>query len=110
MRGTMAKLHVELVGQGNPGDQITIVHGGAFGADYLARECALDYLGWREEIHNPDWNAHGKAAGPIRNEEMAKAGADLCLAFWDGKSRGTLDMITRAVKHGIPVRIVPRGT
>lgn len=39
-----------------------------------------------------DWKRHGKAAGPIRNQEMGKYGDGL-VAFWDGESRGTKHMI-----------------
>jgi hypothetical protein len=39
-----------------------------------------------------DWKTHGKAAGPIRNKDMAKVG-DALVAVWDGKSRGTANMI-----------------
>ena len=68
-------------------------------------------MGYRVSVerHPADWDRHGKGAGPIRNRAMAKSGADRCLAFWDGESRGTLDMITVATKHGIPVRIVPKA-
>lgn len=31
----------------------------------------------------------------------------LCLAFWDGESKGTLDTIRRATKAGVRVRIIP---
>jgi hypothetical protein len=37
---------------------------------------------------------------------MAKAGADLCIAFWDGKSKGTQHMTTVAQECGIPVEII----
>lgn len=87
--------------------ELTIVHGACpTGADKIANDWATE-AGAKIERWPADWNAFGKSAGPRRNEQMAEAGADLCLAFWDGESRGTLDMITRAVKHGIPVRIVP---
>ena len=82
------------------------------GADELARiwGTALDLQGVvTVEPHPADWIKYGKAAGPIRNAEMASLGADLCLAFWDGSSNGTLDMITRAVKRGIPVRIIGKA-
>ena len=36
------------------------------------------------------------AAGPIRNSQMLHSDIDEVYAFWDGKSRGTLDMITKA--------------
>ncbi len=38
-----------------------------------------------------DWDKHGKAAGPIRNAEMAKYG-DQLLLIWDGESRGSANM------------------
>lgn len=83
----------------------TIVHGGARGADRLAADEA-GKLGLLVEAHPADWQKHGKKAGPIRNEEMAALGAGLCVAFWDGRSTGTMDMIARAATHRIPVQIV----
>lgn len=44
-------------------------------------------------------------AGHMRNEAMAQY-ADALIAFWDGKSKGTLDMINRAKKHRLQVRII----
>jgi hypothetical protein len=41
----------------------------------------------------------------MRNEEMAALGADLCIAFWDGRSTGTKDMVDRAYDHGIEVEL-----
>lgn len=38
-----------------------------------------------------DWDKHGKAAGPIRNKEMAELG-DSLLLIWDGESRGSASM------------------
>lgn len=63
----------------------------------------------RMTVWAANWKLHGKSAGPRRNQAMVDAGADLCLAFWDGESRGTLDCLTRCVKAGIPVRIIPKG-
>lgn len=51
-----------------------------------------------------DWNTHGKAAGPIRNREMAKYGEAL-VAIWDGKSRGTKNMVKQAKEHGLKVAV-----
>ncbi|GAA4928865.1 hypothetical protein GCM10023224_05250 [Streptomonospora halophila] len=81
----------------------TIVHGGAPGADRLAHSVARG-LDWELEPHPADWERHGRAAGPIRNVEMARAGADLCIAFPGG--RGTADMVARAEAAGTPVRRV----
>ena len=30
-----------------------------------------------------------------------------CIALWDGRSKGTEDMISRAVAHGVTVDILP---
>lgn len=83
-----------------------LVHGRApRGADRIVADLAAR-AGLPDEPHPADWERHGKRAGFVRNEEMAALGADLCIAFWDGTSRGTADMIARAEKHGIPVEIV----
>lgn len=42
-------------------------------------------------------------AGHARNQDMADAGADVCLAFPTKRSRGTFDMIKRAATAGITV-------
>ena len=84
-------------------DGVTIVHGAASGADSLAAvEAAL--LGFDVEAHPADWNAYGKAAGPIRNQRMLDAGADLVIAFPGG--RGTADMVRRSREAGIVVLTV----
>ena len=63
------------------------------------------------EAFPADWEAFGKAAGNMRNAMMAEYGKMLgnthCVAVWDGKSAGTLNMIKEAVRHGLGVTIVP---
>lgn len=41
---------------------------------------------------------HGRAAGVIRNEEMARYAEGL-VAIWDGRSPGTLNMIRKAEQY-----------
>lgn len=50
----------------------------------------------------------GKAGGPARNRQMA-AYADALIAFWDGKSRGTLNMIREMQAVKKPYRVFPLG-
>lgn len=87
-----------------PGDT-TLVHGAAKGADRIAEQEGQK-LGFLIEPWPALWDDHGKRAGLIRNEQMAVMGADLCLAFWDGRSTGTQHMTEMAAKHGIPIRVV----
>jgi YspA, cpYpsA-related SLOG family len=83
----------------------TVVHGGAKGADEIAGKAAA-LFGHEVEPHFADWNMYGKRAGYRRNAEMAAGGADLCLAFWDGDSPGTRQMIGLCREQGIPVEII----
>lgn len=53
------------------------------------------------------WGTYGKAAGPVRNEQMTTAGADLCVAFLRNNSAGTLDCIGKARRRGIWTVVVP---
>jgi len=85
-------------------DNVIIVSGGAKGADALGERFAKEH-NLRIEVHPADWNKHGKAAGPIRNAEMADV-ADALIAFWDGESRGTKSMIELARLKGLSVRCV----
>ena len=81
-----------------------ILCGMAHGAD----ELGLLYAHWHNyelEKHPAKWDIHGKRAGFIRNEEMAN-NADALVAFWDGKSHGTKDMIKRAKEHGLGIRVI----
>lgn len=57
-----------------------VVHGGANGADACAAILA-PRMGMRAESHPADWRAHGRGAGPKRNQAMVDAGADVCLTF-----------------------------
>lgn len=50
----------------------------------------------------PDWNKHGKKAGPLRNSSMATYG-DLLLLIWDGKSAGSKSMKSSMTRLGKPV-------
>lgn len=85
-----------------------IVSGCARGVD-LAGEKWAEINGVPIKRFPAYWKAHGRAAGPLRNEQMAEY-ADALLAVWDGRSRGTADMIRRAKAHGLSVFISQHGT
>lgn len=54
---------------------------------------------------NASWQAYGSSAGPRRNRQMADY-ADALIAIWDGKSRGTLNMIKEATKRELTVYVM----
>lgn len=88
----------------NARDITEVVSGNAKGADELGEWWATKN-GVQIKVFPANWSLHGKAAGYIRNEEMAKY-ADALVAFWDGKSKGTKHMINLAHKYGLQVEVV----
>jgi hypothetical protein len=80
-----------------------VVSGGAQGVDNAAeraaRACGLEVI-----IFHADWKVHGRQAGPMRNAEIV-AHADRVVAFWDGRSQGTLNTIVQALRANLPVEI-----
>ncbi|BBC53858.1 hypothetical protein [Mycobacterium phage PP] len=86
---------------------LTIVHGGARGADDIADRWAWgkSQEGYDVEVerHDADWETHGKRAGIIRNQEMVDLGADVCYAFPLASGTGTRHCMSRAMAAGIPV-------
>jgi hypothetical protein len=82
-----------------------LIHGGCSGVD----NCAGDWAKSKNipvKIFPADWKKHGKAAGPLRNREMAKH-ADAVILFPGG--RGTASMKSEAEKAVIQV-ILPRAS
>lgn len=88
--------------------QIVIISGAARGADTLGEHFAYDYeIAVRR--FPAKWDELGKRAGWVRNAEMAKYAAEkhgVLFAFWNGKSRGTKNMIDLANRYGLEVHVV----
>lgn len=82
----------------------SIVCGEAKGADKLGRKYAEEN-GIQVDSFPADWENEGKSAGYKRNERMSK-NADALVAYWDGESRGTANMIELMKNMGKPVKIV----
>lgn len=77
-----------------------VVCGCAIGVDRLGEAWAIAN-GVPVKQMPADWNKNGKAAGPIRNRQMAQY-ADAAIIVWDGKSRGALNMIQEIKKVNKP--------
>jgi len=83
---------------------ITIISGGARGADTLGEKYA--------QLHHfkvikmkADWKKHGKSAGFVRNNEMLKITQGV-VCFWDKRSKGTKHMIDITTEANKPLRII----
>lgn len=73
-----------------------IISGGAHGIDTLAEEYA-DAHGIPKIIFKPNYKRYGRADTHMRNRKIVKT-ADMIVAIWDGKSRGTKSTIEYAKK------------
>jgi len=85
-----------------------LIHGGANGADWLAKHWATAYGGMPQEEYKADWLGQGRSAGPKRNAIMLKASRpDLVIAFGDEandtRGKGTADMVKKARSAGVKV-------
>lgn len=80
-----------------------IVSGGARGVDAIGEAWGRQ-RGLKVKRFPADWKTHGRRAGPIRNRQMAEY-ADVLVAVWDGRSRGTENMIATAMALGLRVHV-----
>jgi len=90
-------------------EHLKLIHGACpTGADALADSFAR-WLGWEVARCPAQWKVDGKldrSAGPRRNQLMLDTERpDIVIAFWDGKSRGTMDMMSRAAAAGLRVEV-----
>lgn len=85
------------------GEEIVVLSGGASGADALGEQYAKE-RGYNILHYPAQWDKYGRRAGPMRNRQMAD-NADALIAYWDGESRGTKNMIEEAKKRGLMVAV-----
>lgn len=112
IKNRLAQFHNEIaLGTGElnlPPHAFVIIDGMARGADTQGNLAAKS-LGMKVQRFPAQWQKYGKAAGPIRNQQMLTEGKpDFVLAFHNSleTSRGTKDMVNRARKAGIPVEVI----
>lgn len=91
-----------------------VIEGEAAGADKMGRRQA-EMQGCEVEPFPADWERYGRAAGPIRNEQMLKRlvglgeeGWEIFIAAFHGnisESKGTANMILLAEKNSVPFEV-----
>ena len=97
-------LHIPDLEKYMPDDVTEIVSGGAKGVDSDARNYAeKNSIKITEFL--PDYTLYGRGAPLKRNIQIIEY-ADMVLAFWDGKSRGTKYVIDNCEKKGVPIRVI----
>lgn len=72
-----------------------ILTGCAMGADSLAVQLANE-RDYKLTVFKADWNRYGKGAGPVRNTDLVNK-SDIVMVFWNGISRGSKDVIRKAI-------------
>ena len=83
---------------------VVIISGTARGADQMGERYARE-RGFQLRRFPADWEQYGKSAGHIRNAKMAD-NADALIAFWNGESKGTKNMIDNARRKSLAVRVI----
>ena len=86
------------------GERLTLLSGAANGVDTLVRQLAQKHGIFLLEFP-ANWRRYGRAAGPIRNQQLVQA-ADVLLAFVAPTSKGTRNAIALARHKGIPAHVV----
>lgn len=87
---------------------VKVVNGACRGADQLSSKWAREHGYGEQLVEVPaDWNAHGKAAGPIRNQYMLDTfKPDQGVVF--AGNTGTADMLDRLFAAGVNTWVVGR--
>lgn len=102
-RDTVFRVLDELHG---PGNIAMLATGAAPGADAIAFDWS-----WRRSVYvrqfPADWKRHGRAAGPIRNQQMLEEFEPTHVIAFPG-GRGTADMVGRARLAGLAIVEVPQ--
>jgi hypothetical protein len=101
--GSRSLINIDISSYIPPGVK-TIITGGARGIDTLAASYAKKHGIELVEIL-PDYKKHKRGA-PIRRNDHIVDLADMILAFWDGKSKGTEYVVNLCKKRGKECRVI----
>jgi len=90
----------------------TVISGMAKGPDTVAIKWAAMH-NISTIVFRPEWKKFGKSAGIRRNKKMVDL-CDVCIAFWDFKSKGTKSTLDYAREKGkkriiIDKKVYPSG-
>lgn len=101
---TLSQAYYARLSENVPAGCSEIISGGASGIDALAEQYAVKE-GLKLTVIAPDYEKHHKSAPLFRNAQIVEQ-ADYVLALWDGKSKGTLNIIMTCLTQHKPIRLV----
>ena len=87
--------------------RFVLVSGGARGVDLIAKDWGMEH-GIEVMEYLPEYEAYGRRAPLVRNQLIAET-CDYMLAFWDGKSTGTMHVVAWAKALGKPVEVFTKA-
>lgn len=108
--GRIDRILTEILSNETKKEDVTFISGCAIGVDLYGERYANDH-GYNLVRFPAEWNIYGKPAGMIRNKQMAGYASEdgydgYLIAFWNGSSRGTKNMIDNATKFGLKTFVV----
>jgi hypothetical protein len=86
-------------------NECIIVHGGAKGFDSLCELWAQE-KGIKTEIYLPDYKNNNPKVAPILRNQTIVDNSDYFIAMQQYNSRGTQNAINKAIKRGLPIKII----
>lgn len=87
-----------------PSGVTEIVSGGANGVDSLTKDYAISHNIPYTEF-SPDYARYKKGA-PLKRNQLIAEYSDYCLAFWDGKSKGTQHTLKQFNQLNKPYNVI----
>lgn len=94
---------VQLKLNDHPMASATVIGSGRCRGPDLAGEAYADFYGIPVKSFPADWEKYGKAAGPIRNEEMVKWADGALVFIKPGGSKGSSNLIKNLKTLGKPI-------
>lgn len=101
---TLSDRAYETICQYIPVDCTEIISGGAEGVDRQAERYARE-KNLKITVIRPDYKTFDRSAPLIRNAEIVRR-ADYVLVIWDGKSRGSHNVIMTCLQTNKPYRVL----
>jgi hypothetical protein len=85
--------------------ELILLHGGAKGFDSLCESWAKKNK-IKTEIYLPQYDLHPPKLAPILRNETIVNNSDYFIAIQQNDSKGTQDAINKAIKRGLPIKII----